>query len=641
LTGCYSAAQNPFVNSYTRKFFALCALPGALFLPLLSHAKCQRAALDLPVTISGTRPLIDAKINHQDVRFVVDSGAFFSMISGAKAAELKLKMGPAPLGLSIGGVGGSTQTPSVALAKVFTIANVDIPNVEFLVAGSEAGGGSDGLLGQNFLVNWNVEYDLAKGTIRLFRDSDCGKQFLAYWVVQTDQPYTVTNIEKVTPRYPHAVGHAYINGERIKVLFDSGAFRSLLSLKAAARAGVKVDSPGVVEGGLTGGIGQHMVMSYIAPFASFKFADGEEIKNARLRVADIDVGIADMLIGADFFLSHRIFVANTQDKLYFTYNGGPVFDLRTISKPAASDQAPAASAKTADAIPQEPNAKSQEPNGKSQEPSAQPQEPNSDASRGVPEDAAALARRGMASAGRGDEEHALADLTRAVELSPNSPEYLYERGQVLLRRNEPKKALDDLDAALQLKPDYIAALLSRAQLRITMRSLPEARADIDAVDRIAAKQADVRFELAFDYLRAGVLPSAIVQYDFWIAAHGEDARMAFALSARCKARTMLGQDLPAALADCNSAIHRNGKLQNPDFFDNLGLVRLRLGDYDKSIDSYDAALKIRPKNAWTLYGRGLAELKKNNRSEGEADIAEAVKTAPGVEDIYKKMGLSP
>ena len=34
-----------------------------------------------------------------------------------------------------------------------------------------------------------------------------------------------------------------------------------------------------------------------------------------------------MLIGADFFLSHRIYVASSQRKLYFTYNGGPVFNL--------------------------------------------------------------------------------------------------------------------------------------------------------------------------------------------------------------------------------------------------------------------------------------------------------------------------
>jgi tetratricopeptide (TPR) repeat protein len=117
--------------------------------------------------------------------------------------------------------------------------------------------------------------------------------------------------------------------------------------------------------------------------------------------------------------------------------------------------------------------------------------------------------------------------------------------------------------------------------------------------------------------------------------------MAIALSARCKARAMSGRDLPQALKDCNAAISRNGKLQNPDFLDNLALVRFRLGDYDKSIGTYDAALKIRPKNAWTLYGRGLAKLKKNNRSEGEADIAEAVKIAPGVADAYSRMRLSP
>jgi len=571
------------------------------------------------VTISGTRALIDTKINHQDVRLVVDSGAFFSLISAATAEELKLKLGPAPFGFSLGGVGGTTQ-PSVATAKVFTIANVDIPNVEFLVGGSEVGSGSSGLLGQNFLVNWNVEYDLAKGAIRLFRDTDCSKQFLAYWDLQNQQPITVTNIEKVTPRYPHAIGHVFINGEKIKVIFDSGASRSLLSLKAAARAGVKIDSPGVIEGGLTGGIGRNMVMSYIAPFASFKFADGEEIKNARLRVADLDIGMADMLIGADFFLSHRIFVANTQDKIYFTYNGGPVFDLRTTPKPAASDQAPDATAQTAD---------------------AKPQEPKSNPPLGVPEDAAALARRGTASAGRGDDAHALEDLTRAVELSPNNPDYLYERGQVLLRRNEAKKALDDFNAALELRPDYIPALMSRAQLRINMRNVPEARADLDAADRIAAKQADVRFGLAFDYLHADLLPSAIAQYDMWISAHGEDSRMAIALSARCKARAMLGQDLAAALKDCNAAISRSGKLQNPDFLDNLALVRFRLGDYEKSLDGYDAALKIRPKNPWTLYGRGLAKLKKNDRSGGEADIAQAVSIAPGVAEAYRKMGLAP
>jgi tetratricopeptide (TPR) repeat protein len=116
--------------------------------------------------------------------------------------------------------------------------------------------------------------------------------------------------------------------------------------------------------------------------------------------------------------------------------------------------------------------------------------------------------------------------------------------------------------------------------------------------------------------------------------------MAIALSARCKARAMLGLDLAAALKDCNAAISRSGKLQNPDFLDNLALVRFRLGDYDKSVGGYDAALKLRPRYAWTLYGRGLAKLKKNDRSGGEADISEAIALAPGVPEAYQKMGLN-
>src|SRR5262249_18166067 len=61
---------------------------------------------------------------------------------------------------------------------------------------------------------------------------------------------------------------------------------------------------------------------------SFKIGD-EEIQHTKLRFGDLTLPDTDMLIGADFFLSHRVFVATSQRKLYFTYNGGPVFNLAT------------------------------------------------------------------------------------------------------------------------------------------------------------------------------------------------------------------------------------------------------------------------------------------------------------------------
>ena len=90
---------------------------------------------------------------------------------------------------------------------------------------------------------------------------------------------------------------------------------------------------------------------------------------------------------------------------------------------------------------------------------------------------------------------------------------------MFLRRNEPGKALDDFSAALSLKPDYIPVLLSRARLRISMGNIPAARADLDSIDELAAKQADVRYEMASTYERAGLLPAAIAQLDLWLASH--------------------------------------------------------------------------------------------------------------------------
>jgi tetratricopeptide (TPR) repeat protein/predicted aspartyl protease len=619
LTRYCGSVQYRWVKFATRKLIFRrlaridCAIVFSLatLLPFSSYADCKRSAIDLPVTIQGTRPVIDAKFDGQDVKLLVDSGAFFSQLSSAAVEQYKLRTSMAPYGLVVRGIGGTT-VPSVATVKTFTLANVDVRNIDFLVSGNEVGGGGGvGLMGQNFLERWDVEYDLAKGMLRLMKDVDCRKVFLAYWVKSGDS-YTTIDIQGTSPREPLTIGSAYVNGVKVQVAFDTGASLSVLTLKAAERAGVKTDSSGVVAGGLSRGVGRNWVKTYIAPFDSFKFQDGEEIKHARLRIADTDLGDTDMLLGADFFLSHRIFVANSQHKLYFTYNGGPVFNLKTVAQPATDSTAPDSATEASETKPADEEI-----------------------------DAAALVRRGTASAGRHDFDHALADLTRASELEPTNAEYIYLRGQVYLQKGDADKGLADVDRTLALKPDHVRALMTRAELRIAANKPTEARADLDAVDKFAAKQADIRYQLGFAYQRINLQPPAITQFDLWIPTHDEDARLVNARNGRCRARAILGQDLPLALKDCNFAVSHSLKGSNSEMLDTRALVRLRQGDYDKAIDDYDAALKITPQNAGALYGRGIAKLKKNKTSEGEADIAAAVKISPLVADAYKRVGLSP
>jgi tetratricopeptide (TPR) repeat protein len=578
--------------------------------------KCRVSrVVELPITMNSLRPTIPVKINNRDAKFMLDSGAFYSIMSSATAAQYGLRLSPAPFGFQIRGIGGSTEA-QLATVKEFAIVGVTIKNVQFLVGGSEIPG-SDGLLGQNLLEKFDVEYDLATGAIRLFHTEACEHTLLAYWL-KPGEDYSSMPIDAIDPANPHTVGVAYVNGQRIRVAFDTGAFTSILSAKAAARAGVKPDSEGVVEAGYSGGVGRGRVKNYIARFASFKIGDAEEIKNARLRIADMDLEFADMLLGADFFVSHRIFVANREHKLFLSYNGGPVFDL---SKHGAA---------TADNATEQSGARE---NGV---------QPATDAHASA-EDAAVLARRGSALAARGDFTPALADLSKAIEQAPNEPEYYFERANAYSANGRADLALADFDHVIRLKSDFLPAYLPRAQIHLRERDKAAAMSDLELLDRLAPPQAELRFALAEVYVREEEFALAIADYDLWIKNHPDDSKMVSALGDRCLASALENQDLGGGLSDCDTAIHRADKRNpaNAGLYSNRGMILLRQGEYRRALADFDAELKILPKSARALYGRGIARTRMNDRAEGEKDIGAAQTLAPQIADRYRHYGFIP
>jgi tetratricopeptide (TPR) repeat protein len=163
------------------------------------------------------------------------------------------------------------------------------------------------------------------------------------------------------------------------------------------------------------------------------------------------------------------------------------------------------------------------------------------------------------------------------------------------------------------------------------------------VDGLAAKQADLRLELARKYERAGFPGRAAAQYDMWIAAHEADSKRADALSERCWVKALQGADLSNALGDCSDALRLSPKDSplSARTLNGRGLVRLRLGDYAKAIADYDAALKIDPKLTAALYGRGVAKIRMKKTAEGQADIDEAEKRAPKIAEQFQSRGIVP
>jgi len=557
-------------------------------------AACRIKAMEMPVTMQGSRALATVGINGTDVRLVVDSGGFYSFLTEAAAAQLKLPLSRGPRGLRVEGLLGDVDI-HVTTVKELDLLKGRIPDVEFIVGGNEPGADAAGLMGRNLLSFTDTEYDLAHGMVRfMFPGSDCADDDMVYWA--GDTPVSMLRLLRDdTTRLPAIKAAARLNGEEITVAFDTGA-TSVISLAAALRAGVaKAD---MKPSGTMYGAGHGVTDAWVAPIRKFELG-GEAIENNRVAVGDFHIPDVDMLLGIDFFLSHRIYVSKSQRRIWFTYNGGPVFALNTLS---AADAA--ASGAQAEA----------------------------------PLDADGYARRGGAFAARHDFPHALADLDRACELAPQRAELFTQRGQVHEALEQWPQALQDFDTALRLDAGQSNARMHRASLRARDHDRDGAVADLQALDAALAPQAPMRLAMARLYAALEMPNRALPQWNLWVPAHRHEVGLDAVLNERCWARAMLGVELDQALEDCDDAIDLAPK--NPSYRDSRGWVRLRRGDLRRAVSDFDRSLELRPESAWSLYGRGIARTKLGDVEQGRADIAAARKLAPSIDDQAGRHGLA-
>jgi hypothetical protein len=64
-----------------------------------------------------------------------------------------------------------------------------------------------------------------------------------------------------------------------------------------------------------------------------------------------------------------------------------------------------------------------------------------------------------------------------------------------------------------------------------------------------------------------------------------------------------------------------------------------MGEVDRALADYEAALKIDPRLPGALYGRGMARLRKGDKKGGETDIAAAKAMRPEIEAIFARYGI--
>lgn len=301
-----------------------------------SNCKLIKVA-DLPVKLENNHVFVEGAINGRTTDILLDTGAMHSFVARSGATRLGLTVFAAPRPVTASGVGGESSV-EVVLIKEFRIGEATRNRWQVRTTGERDLGANVGfILGEDFFSQVDVEFDLAHQAVRLFQPKDCNGVSLAYW---SPTDYGAVEIERVDDFHPQIVLTVLVNDQPLDALLDSGAWTSAITKSAAARLGVTPETPGVVAGGKSFGIGPNAVDNWIGPFKSFVISN-ERISDTSIRFADLfgKDGPYDhpMILGADFLFAHRVFIAHSQRKIYFTYAGGPVFQL---TGPLASHDRP-------------------------------------------------------------------------------------------------------------------------------------------------------------------------------------------------------------------------------------------------------------------------------------------------------------
>ena len=299
-----------------------------------AHAACQLVKIvEWEVRPQTGRLMVDGAIDGKPVGILFDTGAQTSFVVRAAADRMGLTRQEA-IGYRAYGIGGETHAEYTVIDEL-RIGTASRRNLRVLVLGERDMGRRYGLLlGYDFFNQLDIEFDLAANMVRIFQPRDCADASLAYW--------SRTGVGEVPLQSdnerPGILFPVKLNGKPFLAALDTGAPASVMSELVAASVGVKPGERTSRPAGTSGGLGAARPDKWIGSFESFSIGN-EVVRNPDIAFTSLEVAtsqtgsrlaarreLRDMLLGVDFLRAHRVFVAHSQRKLYFTYAGGRVFD---------------------------------------------------------------------------------------------------------------------------------------------------------------------------------------------------------------------------------------------------------------------------------------------------------------------------
>lgn len=244
---------------------------------------------------------------------------------------------------------------------------------------------------------------------------------------------------------------------------------------------------------------------------------------------------------------------------------------------------------------------------------------------------AAYNNRGNVRDDLSDKQGAIEDYNKALELNPKYALAYYNRARIRSDLGEKKIALQDYNQSIELDPNYGFAYYGRGLVHNDLGDKQSALKDYDKAIELNPKYSSAYYARGNVRDDLGDKKGAIVDYNQAIELNPE---YTFAYYTRANVRNDLG-DKKSALRDYDKALELNPRYV--DAYNNRGIVREDLGDKSGAFQDYNTAIGLDDKYPNAYYNRANLYKKSGDKQNAIKDynLAASLYQAQGNTKYYQ------
>ncbi|HLY90879.1 MAG TPA: retroviral-like aspartic protease family protein [Acetobacteraceae bacterium] len=271
----------------------------------------------MPIDLGNGNLLVSVQVNGSPATFILDTGAERTLMGENVVRQLGLDR-DSWVASTVLGIGGYENRPN-ALPRALQLGGLTLRRHTLLEDHSVtvgplplaeiAGRQIAGLLGRDFLSPFDLDINVPARELTLYDVSGCTTGFLPWRSTYASVPAT-------TPVGAALVIPVFIDGRPLHALIDTGASSSLVAAPGMARLGL---TPALLErdpGGNGSGIGPAPVFMRRHRFETLNVGP-DTTTSPQLWVSAIHVvPIVDMLLGADWLRTRRVWLSFTTKQIF-------------------------------------------------------------------------------------------------------------------------------------------------------------------------------------------------------------------------------------------------------------------------------------------------------------------------------------